>query len=273
MPILTGKSGPIHYTEAGAGAPVLLVHSGGFTSSQWRGMAEALKRRWRVLAIDLHGCESTAPWHGSAPMTLSDEGALVRQLAAATGGGVHLAGHSYGGAVALRAVLDDPAGFASVTLMEPIPFNLLRHAGEHALYTELLGELEAFVGTASAGDDAKAMGRFVNYWNANGAMWEGLPAEVRAQLTARVMGMLHQCLALKFDATRLEDCRRVPVPTFLISGGATIAPMRRLVELLADRIPGSRHVVIPGLRHMAPATHPVPVAEALEAFLRERTER
>jgi pimeloyl-ACP methyl ester carboxylesterase len=272
MPVLKTQDRSIHYAEAGAGHPVLLVHSGGYTGTQWRKLAEALRSSHRLLSIDLHGCDGTTPWPGPGPMGLSDEGRLVRELALACGGRVHLVGHSYGGAVAIRAVLDDPAPYASLVLMEPIPFNLLRQAGCAAEHAELLGELEAFVGSARAGEPARAVGRFAEYWNARPGMWAGLPEEVRAQLAARVPAMLHQCLALRDDPTALEDCGRIRVPTLLLHGDATHAPMKALVDVLHRCIPGSRRVALPGLGHMAPATHHRPVAEALDAGLREMSE-
>ncbi len=267
MPTLKAVGRVIHYSEPGAGPAVLLVHSGGYTGTQWRGLVEALRSCYRLLSIDLQGCAGTTPWAEPPHMTLADEARLVRDLARACEAPVHLVGHSYGGAVALRAALEAPAPYASLVLMEPIPFNLLREAGEAALHKELLTELEAFVGTAQSGDPGRAMGRFVEYWNAKPGMWPGLPDPVRAELTGRVPAMLHQCMALKYDSTSLTDCARVGLPAVLMSGSKTIAPMQALSDLVAARIPRCHHVTLPGLRHMAPATHPQPVAEALGAVL------
>jgi len=267
MPVLKTDSDSIHYAESGRGDPVLLAHSGGYTSTQWRGVMDALQARFRLLAIDLQGCASTPLWSGARGMTLADEAELVRALARSAGRPVHLVGHSYGGAVALRSALNDPAPYASLTLLEPICFNLLRQAGETTAHTELLTELEAFVRTARAGDPATAMGRFVEYWNARPGMWASLAEEVRAELTARVPAMLHQCHALKYDDTKVGELSSIALPTALMEGEATIEPMRRLMAVVARHMPTAGRIALPRLRHMAPATHPQPVAEALGAWL------
>ncbi|MDH3402924.1 MAG: alpha/beta fold hydrolase [Acidobacteriota bacterium] len=51
------KLGEISYQDLGAGEPVVLVHSfgPGHDSEEWRQVAEALSREYRVLAVDLIG--------------------------------------------------------------------------------------------------------------------------------------------------------------------------------------------------------------------------
>src|SRR3546814_8229080 len=91
---------------------------------------------------DLRGYGATEGWSGRAPMRLADEAALVRALAEEAGEPVHLVGHSYGGAVALMAALHFPEAIASLTLIEPVAFFLLRarSASDHALFTEIRSE-------------------------------------------------------------------------------------------------------------------------------------
>ncbi len=84
----------VHYTDTGSGEPVVLVHSGGNSSGQWRGVAEALENRFRLLAMDLPGHGKTGPWPGPEPAGLDDLAAPVLALAEAHGGSAHLVGHS-----------------------------------------------------------------------------------------------------------------------------------------------------------------------------------
>lgn len=56
---------------------------------------------------------------------LADEVALLEPVFAAAGESFHLAGHSYDGAVALRAALADPGRVRSLVLIEPVLFGLL----------------------------------------------------------------------------------------------------------------------------------------------------
>jgi len=64
-----------------------------------------LAGRYRVLAADLYGCGGSPVWPGQRPLSLIDEAALIEPILAAARDRFHLVGHSYGGAVALRAAL------------------------------------------------------------------------------------------------------------------------------------------------------------------------
>src|SRR5262249_17875347 len=84
----------------------------------WRALTEDLQGRWRVLAPDLHGYGQTGPRPESHLPGLGDEAALVDAVLGRSTERIHLVGHSYGGAVALRLASDRPARLLSLTLIE-----------------------------------------------------------------------------------------------------------------------------------------------------------
>lgn len=45
----------LHYVEAGAGEPVVLLHGWPQTWFMWRGVIPALTQHYRVIAVDLRG--------------------------------------------------------------------------------------------------------------------------------------------------------------------------------------------------------------------------
>jgi pimeloyl-ACP methyl ester carboxylesterase len=59
---------------------VLLVHSGGFTSRQWRKLAEGLAPRYRVLAPDLLGYGASGPWPDGEPFHFRQDLAFLESL-------------------------------------------------------------------------------------------------------------------------------------------------------------------------------------------------
>src|SRR4029450_8503019 len=62
------------YFVAGAGAPVVMLHSSLGSKSQWTVLADRLSRRFRVIALDLCVyCDNKAITAG-ASFTLDDEG-------------------------------------------------------------------------------------------------------------------------------------------------------------------------------------------------------
>src|SRR5262249_58233939 len=92
----------IAYAEAGAGETVVLLHATASSGAQWRALAEILRPCAHVLAPDLYGYGETDSWPGHGPISLADEAALADAVLPAGEGPIHLVGHSYGGAVALR---------------------------------------------------------------------------------------------------------------------------------------------------------------------------
>ncbi|HVG51430.1 MAG TPA: alpha/beta fold hydrolase, partial [Xanthobacteraceae bacterium] len=82
---------------------VIALHCSGSSGAQWRGLEEKLGNRFSVIAPDLIGCGSSGHWEGERPFSLSDEAATVVSIIDELKKPVHLVGHSYGGAVGLRA--------------------------------------------------------------------------------------------------------------------------------------------------------------------------
>ncbi len=99
--------------------PVLLVHSGGFTSRQWRKLAERLAPTHRVLAPDLIGYGASGPWPVGEPFHFRQDVEALAALLAREGAPAHVVGHSYGGFLALQLALAHPASVGSLALDEP----------------------------------------------------------------------------------------------------------------------------------------------------------
>ena len=102
------------FREAGAGVPVVCIHASASSSGQWRPLMERLAGRFRSLAVDLYGYGQSPPWPDERPLSLTDEAALIEPVLEAVGDPVHVIGHSYGGAVALKAALVRPGPPARV---------------------------------------------------------------------------------------------------------------------------------------------------------------
>lgn len=109
-------------TEAGAGAPVVLLHGGGpgaTGASNYVRNIDALARSFRVIVPDLPGYgRSTKDVDFTDPF--GDLARAVRGLLDELGiDKAHLVGNSYGGAAALRLALDRPDKVDRLVLMGP----------------------------------------------------------------------------------------------------------------------------------------------------------
>jgi pimeloyl-ACP methyl ester carboxylesterase len=96
MPVLSKGSLKIDYAEDGRGQPVVLIHSSVSANRQWRALTEALKDRYRVLAVNLFGYGETTPWPGDALQSLYAQAQLILALCEELESPVHLVGHSFG---------------------------------------------------------------------------------------------------------------------------------------------------------------------------------
>jgi pimeloyl-ACP methyl ester carboxylesterase len=272
MPSLEHNGARVAYVQAGSGDTALLLHSSASSSAQWRALAEGLKAGCRVLAPDLYGYGETDPWPGAGPLSLADEAALAGSVLQPGDDPIHLVGHSYGGAVALRLALEHPERLRSLVLIEPVAFHLLRGAPPNSMDRRLWGEVMAIaarVRRATAnGDYRGAMARFVDYWNGAGA-WARLSPETQAALSRRTPKLGLDFWATMAEATPRADYGRVAVPVLILSGTLSPRPTRRIAELLAGTLPNVRLGAIGGAGHMLPLTH----MEAVNAAIAEHLSR
>ena len=157
---------------------VIALHCSGAGAGQWRCLGETLGGGYEVLAPEHYGCESTGPWTGRHAFTLADEAVRAIELIDMSDERVHLAGHSYGGGVALHVALARPDRIASLALYEPSAFHLLRQMGGTgaSAWAEITGVAQRLGEAIAAGDYRAGMAGFVDYWNGPGA-WNALPPE------------------------------------------------------------------------------------------------
>ncbi|HUU67194.1 MAG TPA: alpha/beta hydrolase [Methyloceanibacter sp.] len=97
----------LFYEEDGEGPPVLLIHGFGASTYTWRGIAPALARDHRVIAVDLKGFgQSDKPF--DTRYSVFDQADLLAQLIVDRDlRDLTLVGHSFGGGVALVLALKD----------------------------------------------------------------------------------------------------------------------------------------------------------------------
>jgi pimeloyl-ACP methyl ester carboxylesterase len=179
---------------------------------------------------------------------------------------VHLVGHSYGGTVALNAAQRFPAQVASLTLIEPVAFHLLRRADQPDGWREVATLAARHLALVGEGRDAEAAGAFVAYWMGPKA-WSHMPDAARenaVRFAAKVAAEWRLMLAAEDD---LEAVAGIDAPTLLLCGGRTQRPAQQVVELLRRTLPRARHHEIADAGHMSPLTHPAAVAEAIRCHV------
>jgi pimeloyl-ACP methyl ester carboxylesterase len=97
-----GQVAPVIRHRAGTGEPLVLIHGLGLAWRCWKPILPALERVHDVVALDLPGFGAAPPLAGSPPTVDALADAVEADLDAAGLDGVHLAGNSLGGWIALE---------------------------------------------------------------------------------------------------------------------------------------------------------------------------
>lgn len=251
-------------SDAGSGAPILLVHGSATTRRFWKGVAAALVREHRVLTVDLYGYGDSPAWPGERSLTPRDEGGLIRAAVERAGAPVHLVGHSYGGALTAEFAARHGELVQSLVLIEPSAFNLLQGPADAAIRAEIedlaLRHNELVVQRRC--DEAAAL--FMTYW-LGAAAWQAMPETRRAPIIAAMPKVAAEWRLIFLHLGGRAMFARLPMPTTMIYGGATRRPSRRIVEIVRSVLPQAALVEIAGAGHMLPLTH----AEAVAAEIAE----
>ncbi|MDF1854459.1 alpha/beta hydrolase [Pseudooceanicola sp.] len=245
--------------------PGLAVHCSLAHSGAFEGLGAELSDLLTLTAYDLPGHGGSADWDQSRPY---QESACAQGRALLPEAPVHLIGHSFGATVALRLAVEQPERIASLTLIECVFFGVVRRDHpDHPSVTERLNG--PFVQLMARGDYTEAARSFHGTWG-DGRDWNAMSDRQRDGLIRRMplIAAVNETnngdpLNMLAEA-RLE---RLKVPTLLIEGAKSPPNIDMIHAGLARRLPQVTRVSIPGAAHMAPITHPAPVAKAIRDFL------
>ena len=266
MPVLNSGRYEIDYSDDGAGAPVILLHSSACGNKQWRWLIDDLKDGYRVIALNLFGYGRTTPWPEERAQTLEDQAELVDALANGIEEPIRLVGHSFGAAVAMKAALGLNARLSSLVLLEPNPFYLLARHGRDAAFAEIKALRDEVRTHGGAGDWARVGEHFADYWNGEGA-WAAMRPERRSGFLAMLPPNYHEWDGVMNETTPAAAWRDLAARTLLVQAEDTKRPIREISEILVAELPGMAFVEIPEAGHMAPLARPDLVNPVVRSFL------
>jgi pimeloyl-ACP methyl ester carboxylesterase len=238
----------------------LLIHSGGFTSRQWRKLSELLGTAFDVIAPDLLGYAQ--PWPDGEPFHFRQDLDYLETLLTEP---MHLVGHSYGGFLALQLAVRQPDKVRSIAAYEPVAFGVLDEI-EDADAVEKLH----LVSREWTGDPWLA--GFVDWWNGRGA-WDRMNEETRNAFRSVGWKVYQEVMSLGADRTPAAAYRSITAPTLIMSGELTPLPSRRVAQRLVQTLPDARLRIFEGVGHMGPISHAAAVNEEIAKHLREASTR
>lgn len=258
MPALELNGETISFERAGAGPPVLLLHSLGTNASLWSVVLTALSDRFAIVAMDCRGHGRSSNRGGFSVTAITRDGLAL--MAALGHERFHVVGCSMGGLFAVAVQAAAPDRVLSLALAGA--YATVGAAGPPRIVAtrELLATLSmAEFGRRYAEDTVitTALEPRTLVENAIAAMTrEDYMETLEAILTADVSPIL----------------AGIAVPTLVLVGTEDRRAPPEVARRLADSIPGAVFRQIDGAGHLAMLDEPEAFVRELELFLSSATE-
>jgi lipase len=242
---------------------VVFLHSGVGSAGEWREIFSLWPEGHHLIAVDAYR-GGTGPGVPGQPLTLDDFADQVHAVVQQGGEPVHLIGFSWGGATALRLAATAPEVLASVAVIEPEAYSLLKaEDGPGAAIRELRDGWREHI---RAGNWYEAFEDFVDFYNGPGSFAKWPAARRDAFLDAqRARGDLWDVL---FHAPiTAGSLASMTMPVHVVEGSGTTVVDHAICEVLLENLPWVEHSVIDGAGHMMPLTHAADLSRQLVRHL------
>lgn len=254
---MKARNGLINYQISGEGPALVLVHGVGANLQSWDGVCKALEGEFRIIRSDLRG-------HGLSANI--DEPYSVEQFAAdiiavMDDAGVeraHLAGFSLGGLIAQKLATDYPERFDRIVILSAV-------AGRTE---EERAKVVARLGMIRDGGMAAITGAATDRWFTEDfakAHPEVIAKRVEELKAVHLDSYLEAYRV--FGTTELIDTlHTITRPVLVMTGEFDQGSNTRMARDMHDLIPGSKLVILPGLKHSVLVEVPELIAEHLRDF-------
>ena len=256
----------LFYEVAGEGQPIVMIHAGVADSRQWNDEFAQLAQDFRVLRYDMRGYGRSEPAEGKYT-NLNDLRALLDHLGFRQP--VVAIGCSMGGTLAMDLALAEPERVKALVMVDSGPSGLRLDVPDHP--------------SAAAAEEAYEAGDLDRLAELEAQIWfdgiERRPEDVDPRM--RKLALEMNRLALAHDARNLgerladaetpavERLNDVKMPVLVILGENDVPFMQAAADLMVQKIPSARKVVIEDAAHLPNLEHPEQFEQILRAFLGE----
>ncbi len=262
MPTLDLPNGKkLDYREEGIGPALLLVHGSPGDSRSWGRVTPHLRDRFRVLAVDLPGYGGSDGVPDEPLGRAALMGAAVARLGESAGP-VRLAGHSYGGVVAVQAALQAaPGTIEELVLFEPVFFRALQLTNDRQALDPAAAHFEDYASRASAGEPG-VVRLMIDYWFGDLA-FARMPDPVRAYLDANAPRNALDVRSSFNDTATREQLAAFTPPVRVVCGDRSPEVVRAIGRGLLQLLPNARLETLAGANHGMLDSHSEAVARLI----------
>jgi 3-oxoadipate enol-lactonase len=252
----------LYYEEAGQGTPLVMIHGGFLDRRMWDDQFQAFARRNRVIRYDVraHGLSQ------SDSVAFADHEDLLRLMDALHVPSAAIIGLSMGGGIATDFALAYPERVSALVLVGP------GLSGYSFGSEELASYMEQLTAAFETGDFSAVTEIFARWW-CDGP--HRTPSQVDPAVRQKVLDMLagsgqrwrYYDLARPLEPPALERLGDINVPTLAVVGSIDVSDILEIVDIIAERVPGARKVVIPDVAHMVNLEKPEEFNRIVVEFL------
>jgi pimeloyl-ACP methyl ester carboxylesterase len=266
--LLTVDGTRVHFDQRGEGFPLLLLHGFGASTLLWEPVLPQLARERRAVAIDLHGFGWTERPHDPAAYTLEGQERMILGVADQLGfERFDLAGHSYGGAIALFIASRHPDRVRSQILVDnAMPeYAALRRSKRYGNRT--LADL--FVRTIGLRSKRVRTGLEDSYADDSKVTKELVRAYLERLRVQGVEDAFYGLTAPNGQPPVELDLGTIRQPTLVVWGSDDTLIRVADARAASAKLPNGRFVELPSCGHLPTSECPDEFLAAVEPFLVE----
>ena len=261
MPVLVIDDRRLSYEEYGSGPVALLIHGSPGNAKAWARVGERLADRYRVIAPDLPGYGETSPQPNGDEPDVGYASQLIEGLVRHVGPPAVLAGHSYGGVVALAVALRANVPVGALALFEPVALKVLPMAGELEAYTMAKAVFDDYIASFEGGDD-RAIQRMVDFWFGQGT-FDRMPDPLTTYLLRETGSNIKDVRATFRENYSPDVLRRLQMPVVTIVGDRSPDITHRIARVIAEHVPSGSVTKLEKANHALTTTHVDAVAQII----------
>ena len=257
--VLPLPGGGLHYTQAGSGTPILLIHGSLCDYRYWRWQTPAFAETHRVYAPSLRGCWPETQTHPRTEYAVDRHADDLARLLEALDehGGAHVIGHSRGAQVALALAVRAPQLCRSLTLADP-GFRFADEAETPVFYADAVERLRN-------GDTEGALVQFIDTVNGDDT-WRKMVGWFKDMVRDNAVTLLSQVHEANLPVDP-RDAASLSCPVLLIGGANSPAKYGVRQDRLQQLLPHAQRARIALAAHGMNLANPRAFNRAVLEFI------